>query len=188
MNREFSFLERVINSSNTGDLEYTLRSAQLEPADLQGKRILNIGAGKVDLQKELDQRGIEAQVVNVDRAYNPLKRARKFFYWRVDRKEIPRPAIRGDFKKLPFRDGSFDIAFASQSVGSFPFKRNVKLRGISEMIRVSQDSYIFPMEEPDYKSLFQKGKNELPKHRVKHLSSTDAVHIQPPLTYRRRLR
>ena len=44
MNREFSFLERVINSSNTGDLEYTLRSAQLEPADLQGKRILNIGA------------------------------------------------------------------------------------------------------------------------------------------------
>jgi len=85
-------------------------AALLGPADeLPGRRVLEIGCGAAQCARWLAAQG--AEVVGVDLSLAMLRRA--------DRRE-PRPGlVQADARRLPFADGSFEIACSAY--GAVPF-------------------------------------------------------------------
>lgn len=89
------------------NLPYYLEAFGLKAEELRGKTILNLGSGKSNLGRELDKQGINAHVIDLDRAY------------KKGRKGIPAVLLAADMGKIPLKDGSVEIVFASWSL--FPW-------------------------------------------------------------------
>jgi len=100
--------ERLVSTYRP--IETMLAASGKEPADLQGKDVLNIGAGRTHWGFELTKRyGVVARrFENLDIAY-----AEQSFPRRVLGKLAAAESV-GDIKKeLPYRDSSFDVVWCS---------------------------------------------------------------------------
>jgi ubiquinone/menaquinone biosynthesis C-methylase UbiE len=177
MNKEISFPERHAPSTDRG-LNYLLRRTQLTSEELTGQKILNVGSGLTDLQRDLLKRGVnDTSVVSLDLAYDPV---RKHWWWpnKISRHKIPQNAIRGDFKQLPFSDNSFDTAFVSWSVIPWIQDYEVRLETLSEVMRVAQQAFILPVNNKDYSKLYA---SAFPSYGVNHIKPhwymTGALHL-----------
>ena len=180
MNKEISFNERHALSTDRG-LKYLLRRTQLTPEQLSGQRILNVGSGLTDLQRDLHKHGInDSSVVSLDLAYDPI---RKHWWWpnKISRHKIPQNAIRGDFKQLPFSDNSFDTAFVSWSVIPWIKDYGVRLDTLNEIMRVAQQAFILPVNNKDYTGMYA---DAFPDYNVDHIKShwymTGALNLAKP--------
>lgn len=142
---ETSLLEKAswVKKQNT---LYYLNNSGISPESLQNKKILVVGAGGGNFEKDLKDAGfnIDCQIVNVDLQYDPK---RKSNLWRLilklPRKNYPPNAIWADAKNLPFADNRYDIAFAFNSIVPY-MTGDAKLQAIKEITRVSKDVYIYP--------------------------------------------
>lgn len=154
MSKEISLLERMAVSTNR-KLEYYLSKTEMDVEDLRNKKILNVGAGRTNLQRDLEMQGIrDAQVANIDLAYDPTRIKKWTGGRKISQEETPHNAIGADFKRIPFVDDSFDIAIASWSVSPWIENKKVQLFVFKEMLRVAKDVYVIPFNKLDYKGVF----------------------------------
>lgn len=173
MRKEISFFERHAATDYWG-MEYFFSATQLTPVIFRGKRILNLGAGRVNLQEELAQRGVnDCAVVSLDMAYTTSRKPWWRKYPKIPREGIPENAVSGDIKKLPFADNSFDIAIATYSlipyIGGSNRRTTEVIKAIKETMRVSNETFILPCSEYDYESRF---KNAFPGFTASHRQPT----------------
>ncbi len=139
-----SFLEKI-GPSTSRNLNTYLKATHLKADDLADKRILNLGAGLSNLEQDLLELGISSQVINLDINYIS---SRKYFWWnllfkmRLD--DFPNNAIRADMDKIPLKDKSVDLTFASSSMSLWlPYEKTGQ--ALSEAIRVTKGNiYITP--------------------------------------------
>jgi len=163
MKAETSWLEKT-SWVRKGDTLYYLERSGISSESLQNKKILVIGAGGGNFEKDLKDAGfnIDCQIVNVDLQYDPK---RKSNLWRLilklPRKNYPPNAIWADAKHLPFSENSFDIAFAFNSITQY-ITGHARLQAIKEATRVSKDVYIFPNSTWGH-STMHIGENKIPR-------------------------
>lgn len=128
---KFSMKETLAPSSLRG-IDFYLNHSQLDPKSLDGKQIVNLGAGGDDLGQELKLLGVESKVVNID-----LKYPRTIF----GQKEIngtkltPNDAVRANMLRLPLATNSMDVVFASDSLTRWVGKDRQPI-GFNEAVRV----------------------------------------------------
>lgn len=157
---EITWREKIAVSTTRG-LDSYLKFSGVSPIDFHNKIVLNAGPGKDNLQQELcDRFGVSCKVVNLDLAYIP---ERKSWLWylagKIPRSAFPDLPVRGDMKRLPFLNDSFDIAFANYSLLCLSTAGNK--RGIKELLRVTKGHiYIDPIpvhmvDNTSLKSLFK---------------------------------
>jgi len=126
--------------------ENYLEEAQLPPERLEGKHILNVGAGKTDLEGFLRKRyGVVCWVVNVDLGYNPY---RKSLLWKLagkmPRNDFPNRSVWADTRALPIQDNTFDITFARNIIPFFLTYKG-ETQALSEIARVTRGPiYVYP--------------------------------------------
>jgi ubiquinone/menaquinone biosynthesis C-methylase UbiE len=155
--------------------EYVIRLLEIAPQLIEGKRILDIGAGQssfTQIAKGLGARN----VVAFDPKYSAEPGAR------------PYPArgdlISGVAQMLPFKDGSFDFVTASYS---FYWIREGLFDGLSEVFRVLSPGGTFivhPIAIKDEAHLpsgamisSERGSNDLVVHIQKPLVGVDKTEI-----------
>lgn len=97
--------------------------------DVEGRRILEVGAGSAPCARYLAGRG--AQVVAFDLSAGMLRHATAA----AERTGIQVPLVQADLCELPFLDASFDIAFSA--FGAIPFVADSAgaMREISRVLR-----------------------------------------------------
>jgi hypothetical protein len=170
MKKEISFTESHA-ATNYWGMEYFFAATQLTPDVFRGKRILNVGAGQIDMKEALAQRGINnCEVVSFDLAYDTTRKP----WWRkhpkIIREMIPENAVSGDFKRLPFVDNSFDIAIASWSIipyiGWYEQRSKRSIEAIKDMMRISNNSYLLPCNEWNFNNVYR---NAFPGYKAEHL-------------------
>lgn len=131
-----SFFERLMASSGRRGHFY-LEHSGLKPEELDGKRILNAGAGGSDIELDLKKNyGVFCNVVNVDITYDHEREPSLLNFLRLPRENFPQNPVRADVKSLPFKDDSFDLAFASNLL-QFLLPKKSKKWAIQELIRVT---------------------------------------------------
>ena len=125
------------HGSFLGDAEFvwgpeglTEREAQLlgNPADLVGRRVLEIGCGAGKCGRWLRAQGV-AEVVGIDMSARQLQHSH-----RLDKATGHRlPVVQADAQWLPFADASFDVVCSS--FGAFPFIPDIRT-ALAEAARV----------------------------------------------------
>jgi hypothetical protein len=116
------------------------------PSGLEGKTILNLGAGGDDLQTELSLKGITARVFNVDLKYPRFGK----------RQYTPPNPIKADMAALPFGEETFDNIFSydallrwlpgSKQVGAIEDAfRTLNPRGTMYLYEVRWNGWIPPI-------------------------------------------
>lgn len=112
--------ERI--SRTTGrPLEFYEQFLGVGSAGFEGKKILNIGAGRSDLNGELERRNIHPEaLINLDLAYKDVGDGRGVFKRvagkALHKEHIPPNATAGDMKRLPFADNELDSVICLWSV------------------------------------------------------------------------
>lgn len=102
--------------------------------ELEGKKVLNVGAGDTDLEAELEERGIKPQLVaNVDIGYS--SKAKNILFRGLN---APQNAVAADMKELPFKEETFNKIFCLWSL-SWLENNEDKLCALKEMLRVADD-------------------------------------------------
>ncbi|MBI4118160.1 MAG: class I SAM-dependent methyltransferase [Parcubacteria group bacterium] len=116
-----------IPTTNWGLKDY-MRDLQLTPEVLSGKTILDVGSGTRRFTKELQEAGIDAQVVSLDPVFaSPEEKQRFHERIRVEEplekllQETNTPGVRektvaGIAEMLPFEDETFDLIIAHYSL------------------------------------------------------------------------
>jgi ubiquinone/menaquinone biosynthesis C-methylase UbiE len=112
--------ERI--SRTTGrPLEFYEQFLGVTPTDFEGRKILNVGAGRSDINSELERRNIHPEVlINFDLAYKDVGDGRGVFKRvagkALHKEHIPLNAAAGDMKRLPFADNELDSVIYLWSV------------------------------------------------------------------------
>lgn len=140
-----SLKERLSVSSKRG-LDYYLDHTGLKPEDLEGKTILNLGAGGDDLSDDLKQGyNLNAPVINID-----LKYPRKVF-WMTSISDVsltPQNPIKADVAHLPIPEQCADLAFASNSISRW-LSKNRQPEAYTEAVRAIKEGgrlYVFELD------------------------------------------
>lgn len=140
-------------SRTTGrGLEFYQQLLGLRLEELNGKRLLNIGAGKSNIGPELEAQDIHpAKVVNVDLAYNTEQQQGLRGMVTGKRMEsLPDNAVAADMRNLPFSAESFDTILHLWSLAWL--NDEDKLPAIQEALRVCAldgEVKIFPCIRPN---------------------------------------
>lgn len=117
MNTPFSEKASIMLLTSTEEGKYVLEALKAQPEYFRDKNILNVGAGVVDLERILLEKGVDANVTNLDLNYNPR---RKSVLWnlvlKATRKQYPPHSIQADMTEMPFEDQSFDISISTSSL------------------------------------------------------------------------
>jgi SAM-dependent methyltransferase len=118
-----------------GDARFVWGPEGLDEADahllgeVAGRRILEIGCGAGQCGRWLVTQG--AQVVGIDLARGQLRHSR-----RLDAKTgVALPVAEADVLRLPFRDGSFDLACAAYGAMPFVADATGALREVARVLR-----------------------------------------------------
>ncbi|MCD0481550.1 methyltransferase domain-containing protein [Streptacidiphilus sp. ASG 303] len=113
-----------------------------DPADLPGRRVLEIGAGAAQCSRWLAGRG--AEPVALDISFRQLQHSRRID---VSRGGAPVPVVQADAAVLPFADGSFDLACSAY--GAVPFSADTA-RLMREVHRVLRPGgrWVFSVTHP----------------------------------------
>ncbi|MBI2639756.1 MAG: class I SAM-dependent methyltransferase [Candidatus Sungbacteria bacterium] len=117
-----------IATTNRGLEEY-LRDLHLTLEMLKGKKILDVGSGTRRFAKELKESGVNAEVISVDPVFaSPEEKSRVQGDTSGKLQEMIRntavPGVRektvaGVGEMLPFRDGTFDLVIADNSLPAY---------------------------------------------------------------------
>lgn len=116
MTHEISVLEKISPATDRRLKEYLQHFGQ-RPEDLLGKRVLNVGAGRSNIGREIAEKyQVPCQVVNINIAYNPKTKGIRPSIWKVPRTLFPQNAIWTDAAYLPFQDNCFDLTLAQSAI------------------------------------------------------------------------
>jgi len=85
------------------NFRFQLRELQLREQDLEGKRILDIGAGWGDFAKKVKEKKIPGEIINLEPIIRPQK-------------EVPRGFVAGIAQELPFPADTFDLVISTGSI------------------------------------------------------------------------
>lgn len=130
-------------SRTTGrSLEFYKQFLELTPSDFNGKKVLNVGAGRSDINSELEKEGVQPEMlINLDFAYENIGDSKGIFKVvsgkALHKEDIPLTAVAADMKQLPFTDNELDKVICLWSVGWLRDKD--KPMAISEAYRVCKD-------------------------------------------------
>ncbi len=107
--------------SRFGDIREEYPRGALQDADLQGKKVLDIGAGNGGLVRYLIEEK-KADTIGVDIALNGAQAASPFFR-------------KADATKLPFDDGTFDYVYSTWSVFSHNYSSFMNTEALLKCLR-----------------------------------------------------
>ena len=116
---------------------------------LEGKKVLNFGAGNSLLEDDLRRKGVASTVVDVDisidaaSAYKIISPDERTISAFADRK-----FAQADGRKLPFKDRSFDYVLALWSTYQIP--PDAKKQVYGELMRVGDTLHVAPVFKRDY--------------------------------------
>ncbi len=144
-------------------LDFYLERTQVEAKDLEGKKILNLGAGGDNLGIELKSKGVSTQVTNID-----LKYPRTL----LGQTEIqginltPERAVKADISRLPLGNESVDVEFASESLTRWVSKDR-QPQGFLEAVRVLKEggslyAFVFDWQSVKPTDVFTAVKSQFP--------------------------
>lgn len=136
-----SMLSRTENMSRTTgrSLEFYKQFLKIDLLDFENKKILNIGAGKSDINHELEKQNIHPEIlINLDFAYKNIGESHGVFKTlggkKFNKNNTPLNAVAGDMKHLPMPDESLDKVIYLWSLCWL--KDNDKPAAINEAYRV----------------------------------------------------
>jgi hypothetical protein len=124
----------------------------LKPEDFARQTILDAGAGRTRLQDHLRERGVNAQVVALDLGYGGEAVEGRGGARRVNcipTRQVPRPAVGGDMRRLPFGNETFARVMASWALSSLP--PDEQPGAARELVRVVQQGgtlHLYPFFRP----------------------------------------
>ncbi len=103
---------------------------------LSGERVLNFGSGNSDIGKDLKDKGVDCQVVDLDLVAGG-----------EDRNNL----VQGDGRALPFPDQSFDHVLGLWSTYQIPSQANERV--YKELMRVGKIIHAAPVFKDDFRIL-----------------------------------
>ncbi len=166
---QIPLLERMAIMTGRGAKEVLGSYIFLEPKYLENKRVLNVGAGRTNLEKDLlEKYGVRTNVTNIDLAYDPRRKSWYWYLiWKAPVSSFPKNAIQADMCSLPFSDDYFDISISTASLSSWTSKDRSSL-ALLELCRVTKNEiYISPVLERDHHLI--QAQNKLPGSHPKFL-------------------
>lgn len=131
----YIYEDSITESASDGGLDSYERELGFNRNNLEGKRVLDLGAGQTDrLARDLKEAGINAEVVSVSpdfrRGVNRDILTRRYPEWK-------RKGVAAIAQQLPFKDDSFDVILAAYSVINFASNDSDSVQTwISEIARV----------------------------------------------------
>jgi len=131
--REQPTPERSLTPEELESFQGYLRDLHLSPEDLEGKKILDVGAAFGRFARACEKQGIDADITSLDprnlskeRGAEPQSKAEERY-------------VAGKGEELPFKSGSFDlvISWGAVPLEVTPATPENTLRAINEMLRVA---------------------------------------------------
>jgi ubiquinone/menaquinone biosynthesis C-methylase UbiE len=89
-------------------LESYTKWFDLRDRDLEGKRVLDLGAGQGQFAQDVENSGIKSEIISLDPVAEVDKEKQQGTNVQID--------VRGRAQALPFRDASFDLILANNSL------------------------------------------------------------------------
>lgn len=149
----------IYSEINGRNLEFYLGISDLRESDLDGKVILNLGAGGSDLQRDLLKRGVSPRkVISVDLAYDIRFNRTKGYSGFVPPQN---GAVRGDMCQLGpcVPPESIDYCFAVWSLSFYlpPERQKLALTEIIRVLKPKGTAYIYPIFCHDPQKMREEG-------------------------------
>lgn len=152
------------------DSEKMLDIFDVRPESLQGKRILNVAAGKTNLEQSLrDKYNVLTSVTSADLAYDPTRKSWLWYLlYKAPKEAYPPNSVQTDMTRLPFKDRSFDITFSTAATDLWVHGDRT-IRAIEEMCRVTRNLVLVsPFDPQNHPDRIHSLRNEIPGFWISH--------------------